>query len=120
MSDRKSMKPWTCNNGHILGYIRWNGDDLPQLMVLRESMDMQADRPDEVDLLGPLDGRMPIRCLICDEVRVWEVSAPTLVMLFRRLTKEQAFEFSRLLLELSEKMVDISDPAVIFENRRGG
>lgn len=56
------MKPWRCKNNHILGYIRWNGNNLPQLMVLRKPLDMQAEHPDEVDLLGPLDGQMPVRC----------------------------------------------------------
>lgn len=98
----KPMKPFVCTNRHILGYIRWNGNDLPQLMVLRESMDMEAERPDEVDLLGPLDGQMPIRCKICGEVAVWSVSVESLLALFLQLDDAAVFEFSRRLLEMSK------------------
>jgi hypothetical protein len=103
MSDKKPMKPFTCKNHHILGYIRWNGNDLPQLMVLRESMDMDAERPDEVDLLGPLDGNMPVRCKLCDDVQVWRISVEGLLAIFVQLDDAQVFEFSRRLLEMSKK-----------------
>ena len=101
---KKSMKPFMCRNRHILGYIRWNGDDLPQLMVLRESLDMEAERPDEADLLGPVNGQMPIRCKICDEVTVWRISVDGLVALFMQLDDATVFEFSRRLLEMSRKV----------------
>lgn len=93
------MKQWCCKNNHILGFIRWNGSRVPQLMVLREALDMEAERPDEVDLLGPLDGRMPIRCSICDDVQVWSISVESLVSLFMQLDDKTVFEFSRKLLE---------------------
>lgn len=105
LGQKKAMKPWKCRNGHILGYVRWNGNDLPQLMVLREALDMQAEHPDEVDLLGPLDGRMPIRCSVeaCDDVKVWEINALSLVSLFVQLDDTEMLKFSKRLLELSRK-----------------
>lgn len=109
------MKPWTCKEGHILGYIRWNGDGLPQLMLLREPLDMAAEHPDLVDLLGPLDGQMPVRCKICDDIRYWEISVESLLVLFSTLSDKKVFEFSRRLLELSERKVDLSDP--IYERK---
>lgn len=102
-NDFKSMKPFKCRNHHILGYIRWNGDGLPQLMVLRESMDMEAERPEEVDFLGALDGQMPIRCKICDDVKLWQVSVESMLALFVQLDDAAVFEFSRRLLEMSRK-----------------
>ena len=75
------MKPWTCKHGHILGYIRWNGSGLPQLMLLREPLDMTADQPDVVDLLGPLDGQINVRCKVCDDLRFWEISVESLLVL---------------------------------------
>ena len=117
MSDE--MKQWRCKQGHILGFIEWDGNDLPHLLVLREALDMEAADPREVEAMGPLDGRMPIPCSICGDVKVWEVSAPTLVTLFRRLKKEQMLDFSRLMLEMSEKMIDLEDPAVKFQLERG-
>jgi hypothetical protein len=98
----RPMKPFRCKNGHILGYVRWNDDDIPQLMVLRESMDMEAERPEEVDYLGPLDGNMPIRCK-CDEVMVWRISVDSLLAIFAQLDDAKVFEFSRRLLEMSRK-----------------
>ena len=102
MVNAQSMKPWKCKNGHTLGFIRWNGHGLPQLMVLRESLDMESDRPDEVDLLGPMDGQMPIRCK-CGEERLWKISVEGMLALFVQLDDAQVFEFSRRLLELSRK-----------------
>jgi hypothetical protein len=112
----RDIKPWTCRNNHILGYINWNGDGIPQLRVpqlrvLREALDMSAEHPNEVDLLGPLDGRMPIRCSICDDVQVWEISVESLVALFMSLSDKTVFAFSQRLLELSRKVVDLGDPA---------
>jgi hypothetical protein len=102
MSDKK-IKAWMCKNDHILGYIQWNGKDIPQLMVLREPIDITADRPDEVDLLGPLDGNMPVRCKVCDDVKIWKVSVSSLLALFMQLDDAEIFEFSQRLLELNRK-----------------
>lgn len=107
MSDKKTMKPWKCRNGHILGYIRWNGNNLPQLMVLRESMDMEAERPDEVDFLGALDGQMPVRCKICDEVTLWKISVESMLAIFAQLDDAQVLDFSRRLLEISNRAGEV-------------
>lgn len=107
MADKK-MKQWRCRNQHILGFIRWNGNGLPQLMVLREALDMDVEYPHEVDLLGPLDGRMPIRCSICDDVQVWELNALSMVSLFVQLDDAEMLKFSQKLLELNRK-VEVSD-----------
>lgn len=104
------MKPWTCKHGHILGYIRWNGSGLPQLMLLREPLDMTADQPDVVDLLGPLDGQINVRCKVCDDLRFWEISVESLLVLFSTLSDKKVFEFSQRLLELSRRKVDLDDP----------
>ena len=103
MTDKK-MKPWRCKENHILGFIRWNGDGLPQLMVLREALDMDVEHPHEVDLLGPLNGGMPIRCSICDDVRMWEISVESLVALFMNLDDSTVFAFSQRLLEMNRKV----------------
>ena len=108
----ENMKPWKCNRGHILGFVRLTNHHLPQLMVLREALDMDDVNPHEVDSLGALDGRMPIKCSICEDVRLWEVSVGTLLSLFSQLSDNQVFEFSQRLLALSEKKIDLSDPVV--------
>lgn len=102
------LKQWRCRNGHILGFIRWNGSRLPQLLVLREALDMDVDEPHEVDTLGPLDGRMPVRCSICEDVQVWAVSVETMLALFALLSDRQVFEFSQRLLEMSKEQRNAS------------
>lgn len=106
------MKQWCCREGHILGFIRWNGSGIAQLMVLREALDMEAAHPSDVDLIGPLDGRMPVRCAICDDVQVWEISVDGMVALMMAQSDKFVFEFSQRLLERSKKVVDLGDPAV--------
>jgi hypothetical protein len=107
----KDLKQWRCKNDHILGFVQWNGDGLPQLKVLRMALDMQAEHPNEVDLIGPLSGMMPVRCSICDDVQIWKISVDGLVALFMQLDDKTVFEFSKRLLQLSEKVLDLNDPA---------
>jgi hypothetical protein len=107
----KEMKQWRCRNGHILGFIEWNGDGLPQLKVLRTALDMEAEHPNEVDLIGPLRGMMPVRCSICDDVQVWRITSDGLVDLFSQLSDKDVFEFSKRLLQMSGKVLDLEDPS---------
>jgi len=84
------LKPWQCKNKHILGIIRLNGNQTPQLMLYRHAVDSSSDHPAEVDLMiGPLVGRMPVRCDICDDVSVWDASVDALAELIRGLRQEQ-------------------------------
>jgi len=78
---RKRYRFWRCGNGHILGMIQWNGRMVPQLVLYRQAVDHGADVPEEVDVLGPLMGRMPVRCDVCDDVRLWDISEAALVAL---------------------------------------
>lgn len=103
----KPMKQWRCKNDHILGFIRWNGDDLSQLMILRKAIRYEIDDPEQVDLLGPLNGSMPVRCSICDDVKPWRISVDNLVALFEEMDDKTLFEFSQRLLAQSKKMVDV-------------
>jgi hypothetical protein len=86
-------KEWRCQNkacSAILGMIRWsNGGNVPQLMLLRHSVDMNQERPAEVDLIGPLMGKMNIRCECCDHVSRWDVSVDALALLIENLRIEQ-------------------------------
>lgn len=95
------LKQWKDGKGHILGFIRWNGDKVPQLMILRKALDMAVDKPDDVDLIGPLVGNMPVRCSICGETKWWRVSVDALVALFADLDDRDVLEFSQRLLRRS-------------------
>ena len=67
----------------MLGLISWNRNGIPQLMLYRHALDMQAEHPEEVDVIGSLQGRMPVRCDVpgCAAVQLWEVSEQVLVEL---------------------------------------
>ena|SRR5690349_763969 len=94
------LKQWHCKNNHALGMIRLNGGGSPQLMLYRHAVDLTAEQPAEVDLMiGPLLGRMPVRCDICDDVRVWDCSVDALAELIGGLRQEQ---LSKLQLRLSK------------------
>ena len=84
------LKQWHCKNDHALGMIRLNGDGLPQLVLYRHAVDLNAEQPAEVDLvIGPLVGRMPVRCDICDDVRVWDVSVQAVADLIDGLNSKR-------------------------------
>ena len=84
------LKQWQCKNKHTLGMIRLNGSGTTQLMLYRHAVDPNAEQPAEVDLMiGPLVGRIPVRCDICDEVSLWDVSVDALADLIRGLRQEQ-------------------------------
>jgi len=92
-------KQWRCKNDHILGMIRWNGNAVPQLMLFRHAIDMSAEHPADVDVIGPLIGRVPVRCELCDEVRLWEVSVDVLADLIWSLSHEQKEQLQVRLLK---------------------
>ena len=73
-------KEWLCKNGHVLGAIQWNGNKVPYLALYRHAIDMKADRPEGVDVIGPLMGRMPVTCDVddCGDVRFWDLSMDVL------------------------------------------
>lgn len=68
------LKAWCCENGHVLGQIQFNANGMSQLLLYRHALDMQADAPEEVDVLGYVKGTvMNIRCDVggCGRVRTW-------------------------------------------------
>jgi len=94
----KDLKQWRCKCERILGYISKNGNDVAQLMILRQPLDMAAEMPAEVDLIGPLTGSISIRCT-CGRSKLWAASVETVLAQFESLTDKQAYEFWMLLLE---------------------
>lgn len=94
------LKQWQCKNKHTLGMIRLNGNRSPQLMLYRHAVDPDSEQPAEVDLIiGPLVGRIPVRCDICDDVIVWDVSVDALAELIRGMRKEQLEQLQVRLLK---------------------
>ena len=69
---REKAKTWRCANEHVLGVISYNGSGKPLLELYRHAVDLKADEPAEVDVIGVLSGGMRnIRCDVCWDVRVW-------------------------------------------------
>ncbi len=84
-------KQWLCKNGHALGVIQWNGNKIPQLALYRHAVDMGADDPEAVDVIGPLMGKMPVRCDVdgCGAVRFWDISVDAVAGFMASLNAKQ-------------------------------
>jgi hypothetical protein len=111
-------KEWRCQNkacSAILGMIRWNGSDVPQLMLLRHSVDMSQERPAEVDLIGPLTGKMPVRCECCDHVSVWDISIDALAILIENLRAEQVELLEARLIKGRAKRAETRKARAVME-----
>lgn len=92
------MKPFLCKDKkHRLGMIRWNGDGIPQLILYRRAVDLDADHPAEVDVIGTLSGSMSVRCDICNEVKPWKVSMEVLLAMADDLGSARMAEFAERL-----------------------
>lgn len=92
-------KKWLCKCGAALGAIVWNGDGVPQLLIYRHAVDMNEENPAEVEVLGPLTGRMPVQCDACGEVSVWSASAKAILGLLDGMNEKQLTEFVEEFLE---------------------
>lgn len=69
---KRVLKPWRCEQGHILGTIQVSRDRKALLMLYRHAVDEEADYPAEIDVMGLLMGGMKdIRCDVCGMVKVW-------------------------------------------------
>jgi len=69
------LKPWVCNNGHVLGQVKQNGKGVTQLYLYREAVIASMENDDEmaeVDVMAVVEGLvMDVRCSICGSVRTW-------------------------------------------------
>lgn len=84
-----NLKPWQCRNNHTLGMIFSDGNGVPLLMLYREAVDLQADDPEQVKVMGPLWGSMPVTCSECGDVVPWEISMETLARMLYNLSQSQ-------------------------------
>jgi len=84
-------KQWLCKEGHVLGTIQWNGNGVPYLMLYRHAVDMDAEEPEAVDVIGPLMGQMPICCDVegCGDVRWWTMDPKALAHFLRNMQKTE-------------------------------
>ena len=73
------------------------------MMVYRHAVDLGVEHPAEVDVMGPLMGKMPVQCDICGDVRVWAASAAAVAELVLGLNDGQMVEMTRNVLERSRR-----------------
>ena len=88
------MKQWRCNGGHVLGVIsinRVNGFQTPKLMLYRNAVDLSAEQPKQVDVIGPVWGRITIRCDVenCDSVTTWKPNEEVMKQLLLDLSDSE-------------------------------
>ena len=103
MESIMDLKQWQCKNNHMLGMIRLNGNGITQLMLYRHAVDLSAEHPAEVDVLGPLVGRMPVQCDICGDVQLWDIPVETLADLIKGLKEWQLEQLGEKLMEVNTK-----------------
>jgi len=73
MAGSDELKKWMCpSREHQLGLVRRNGRGIRQLLLYRNAVDLCAEPPAEVDVIGVLVGEMmDVKCSICGRVRTW-------------------------------------------------
>ena len=75
----KTIKPWRCGHGHVLGWVRRNGSGIRQMLLLRHALDMgipvideNDPGPMEPDVMAVIDGLvLDVRCDLCGGMRTW-------------------------------------------------
>jgi len=103
-------KIWKCQNlqcGAVLGMIRWNGNGSPMLLLLRHALKYDQAVLEEVDVIGPLTGKIPVRCEVCDQMSFWDLSLETLAELIRGLRPQDLERLRALLLRDRVKKVQV-------------
>lgn len=97
--DGKEPRYWKCRQcGAALGLISANGDGVTQLLVYRRAVYLTDETPAEVDVLGPLVGRMPIKCDHCEQVSVWRPAPEAVLSLLEAMGVEQIRQFTEAFL----------------------
>lgn len=79
------FKQWCCENGHAMGVslrekvsLRAGATTLryftTRLLIFQNSVDMDAERPTEIEVSSSIDGRilsMTHKCSVCGATREW-------------------------------------------------
>jgi hypothetical protein len=90
------LEQWKCKNGHMLGVVERVKVDNSQggpryirrLILFRHAIDLSQPSPEEVDVIGLLEGSMLyIRCDVegCGKVRPWKMGADVLERILETL-----------------------------------
>ena len=85
-------KPLLCDEKHRVGEIRWNGDDVPQIMIYRNAVDGDSVVTED-EMIGPVIGQAEFKCSICKQKRIWGVSIETALYLIDTMPFNMRFDF---------------------------
>jgi len=85
------------NHKHVLGQTREvilpDGRHVIMLELYRHAVNLEDERPAEVDVIGPLLGEMPVQCDVegCNFVGIWRLGHDAMrEMLARRAKRNDA------------------------------
>lgn len=76
------MKRYKCPQGHVVGFIRWDGHKASRLLYLRDSIDEASTSPAEPHVAAIIDSG-DVTCTICNASMVWVPSVPALLRLLK-------------------------------------
>lgn len=73
MAGSNEVKRWMCpSKAHVLGLVKRNGRGIQQLLLYRNAVDLCAETPADVDVIGALNGEMiDVVCSVCGRTRTW-------------------------------------------------
>lgn len=68
----QEIKAFKCKNGHTLGYVIRNRENIVNLIVLRDNKRIDGNGPiPEVDIVWIITGWATVRCGECGSIRDW-------------------------------------------------
>ena len=69
----ESLSIWECKHGsgHVLGIVQKNSSGESSLLLYRNAVDQNAEKPAEVDIIAVIHSADEIKCEICGRVRTW-------------------------------------------------
>ena len=87
---KDEMVVWRCKNGHVMGVVNRNGNGVARLLVYRQALDMEADKPQAPEVMAVVDGMvLDIRCSVCGDMRTWMPGEVALNELVERVLRRR-------------------------------
>lgn len=80
-------KQWKCKNGHVLGVVDrkyLDGLRLTVLVEFRLAIDLEAEKAEDPDISGVLEGGKTIVCSICQDERYFSPSNEAMERFWKR------------------------------------
>lgn len=89
--NQQNYNPWTCgNHSHVLGQVVRGPDGVTGLSLYRQAVDVTAECPVDVDVIGLLTGDMAdISCSICGATRTWFSGADAMERIIQRAQRRR-------------------------------